>query len=1177
LLMASSLQKQVLYRLLAAFIASGLVVIASTLWFQSRALEGRVLLRQQDITDHFQGRIADLHREWEEHAAQLKQSLEFTRILESRRLDLLKAFFLTQSSNADFTYAIIADSRGALLLQYGADDEARKALGRIKKQDSWFYYRAQKTLYHVFTVPVWLGNTETGFLFLLKPLDNALLGQIAYPRTDLYLVLDGQPVASSLGGKGVEQFSGVDGKAIVKGTRYAQASMPWKIPHERSTAAPTLVIRTQIRDSLSGFDIVMIVLASLAVLALASWLLLGAWIHGIIRNIVDLKTSTDLFARERKPLATEVLPGPGKRGEQADELGALTTGLASMMAAVTESEQRYREGEEVLRKEHDFSASLVDTAPVIILLLDTQGMVQYVNPYFEQLSGYRMDEIKGREWSGTFLPERDRARIRALFRTAMHDAPVRANINPIVTKSGEEREIEWNARAMRDGQGQVTAMLSIGLDVTERKQAEEKYRNILQTAIDGFWTVDLQGRLLEVNEAYCRMSGYSREELLRMSIPDLEITEKPEETRGHIETIIAQGSDRFITKHRRKNGSIMDVEVSVQHSSELGDLMVVFLQDITERRRVEQDLKIKNYAIETSINGIAISDMRGIITYVNKAYVAMLGFDRADEILGRTLTDFSESDQAAHAVREALRNNGGWIGEIAGRKKDGALVPRLMSASMVTDADGTPISVLGSFLDITEQKATLKKLEESERKFRTIFDQAHDGILVADTETSRFFMANAKACAMLGYTAGELHVLEVKDIHPDAAFPRVIASFQDILAGKTAMTEDVPVLRKDGRVFYADISASPVEFQGRLYAIGIFRDITERKRTEAKLRELDRRQKAILNNIPDMAWLKDSKGRFLAVNEPFGKACGSSPDALVGKTDLDIWPAELAEQYRSDDRAVMESGARKQVEEPLIDSTGRRQWIETIKTPIMDDQGRIIGTTGIARDVTERKRAEEKILAALAEKELLLKEIHHRVKNNLQIIASLLYLQAEEVKDPKTGGLLKESRDRIKSMALVHEKLYSTNNLSRIDFMEYCGSLGAYLFNAYGAAVRGIRLEARGSGIFLEVDTAIPCGLVLSELLSNALKYAFPGGRKGVVHITASLDASGDLDLIIGDDGIGLPPGLALESANTLGLRLVHKLTGQLHGRITADSGNGAVFHLSIPLHGRKGKERNNG
>lgn len=933
--MASSLQKQVLYRLLAAFIASGLVVITATVWFQARAVGKTVLSRQQDIVGHFQGRMADLHREWEAQAAQLKLNLEFTRILESRRPELVKSFFSIQS-NSEFNHVIITDPRGVLLLQYGVDDEMKKAVSPSKKREPWFYHPIQKTLYHVLTIPVWLGNAETGFLFLLKPMDNALLGHIAYPRTDLYLLLNGQSLASSLGGKGVEQFPGVDGKTSIKGTRYTQVSIPWKDTRQRSDVSPTLIIRTQIRDSLSGFEIALIVIAALVVLAATSRFVIGAWIGGIISDIVILKTSSDTFARERKLPLTAGLPCSGERAARGDELGALRTGMVSMMQTVIESELRFREGEEVLRKEHDFSASLVDTAPVIILLLDTQGMIQYVNPYFEQLAGYRMDEIKGREWFTTFLPVGDRERIRALFLTATHDVPVRCNINPIVTRNGEEREIEWNGQAMRDGQGNVTTVLSIGLDITERKHAEEKYRNILQTAIDGFWTTDSRGRLLEVNEAYCRMSGYSRDELLSMSVPDLEAVENPDEIAKHIEKMIAQGSDRFESKHRRKDGTVYDVEASVQHSNEQGGIFIGFIKDITERKRVE------------------------------------------------------------------------------------------------------------------------KALLEREEQLRQAMDATHDGLWDWNLVTGEVYYS-PNYFRMLGYEPGELSggsEIWADRIHPDDREGALRAN-QDCIDNRIRNIE--------------------VEFRMR------------------------------------------------------------------SKSDAWIW--------------ILGRG----------------------KAVLRDDSGKALRMIGTHVDITEIKLAEETILAALAEKELLLKEIHHRVKNNLQIIASLLYLQAEDVEDPHTRNLIRESRDRIKSMALVHEKLYSSTDLSRIDFMEYSESLSAYLFSVYGAAARGIQLETRGRGIFLGVDTAIPCGLILSELLSNALKYAFPDGRHGIVRITASLDAAGDLDLVIRDDGIGLPPALAFGNVKTLGLRLVHKLTEQVRGSMNAYSDNGAVFHFTIPPNRRKEKDLANG
>ncbi|MDP3876760.1 MAG: histidine kinase dimerization/phosphoacceptor domain -containing protein [Methylobacter sp.] len=196
---------------------------------------------------------------------------------------------------------------------------------------------------------------------------------------------------------------------------------------------------------------------------------------------------------------------------------------------------------------------------------------------------------------------------------------------------------------------------------------------------------------------------------------------------------------------------------------------------------------------------------------------------------------------------------------------------------------------------------------------------------------------------------------------------------------------------------------------------------------------------------------------------------------------------------------------------------------------------------------------------------MLLKEVYHRVKNNLQVVSSLINLQAKNVKHEETAALLKQSADRVKAMALIHEKLYQSKDLTRIDFNEYIRSLVDHLLFGYGAPPGKINLNIKIDNIFLDVDTAIPCGLIINELLSNALKHAFPDDRHGEISISFTQD-QGEFILIIADNGIGFPPGLDFKNSSSLGLQLVATLTNQLMGRMTLDPADGSVFTLRFAI-----------
>lgn len=215
----------------------------------------------------------------------------------------------------------------------------------------------------------------------------------------------------------------------------------------------------------------------------------------------------------------------------------------------------------------------------------------------------------------------------------------------------------------------------------------------------------------------------------------------------------------------------------------------------------------------------------------------------------------------------------------------------------------------------------------------------------------------------------------------------------------------------------------------------------------------------------------------------------------------------------------------------------------------------------------ELKASQQKLMRSLDEKNALLKEIHHRVKNNLQVVSSLLYLQGETIKDEKGLELLKESQNRIKSMALVHEQLYSTKDLSEIDFGRYVHGLASNLFDAYGIDPALIRLKVNADELSLGVDMAVPCGLIINELVSNALKHAFPSDRKGTLQIDVAHSLKNELLLAIEDNGVGMPVQTDPEQTASLGLRLVNTLVSQLEGELIMRSDAGTRFQITLKMH----------
>jgi PAS domain S-box-containing protein len=341
------------------------------------------------------------------------------------------------------------------------------------------------------------------------------------------------------------------------------------------------------------------------------------------------------------------------------------------------------------------------------------------------------------------------------------------------------------------------------------------------------------------------------------------------------------------------------------------------------------------------------------------------------------------------------------------------------------------------------------------------------------------------------------------------------------------------------------------------------REIAERFAAEGEAQSQRNLLESVLAASPDLICYKDRDSVYRVVNPAFCNFLGRQPRELVGRDNFGVFTPELAEAFTREDAEVVRTARPIEQDVRGYMEGFRDRWYQTLKHPVFDARGEVGGVIVAMRDITARKAAEAALRQSLADRESLIKEIHHRVKNNLMIIQSLLKMQARDLSDEASRIPFTESQNRVRAMSMIHESLYNADDLVSVSIGEYVRGMATKLFEAYNVSTDAIRLTIDiPRDVHLDIDTVIPLGLILNELISNSLKHAFPEGRTGELRITMASVGEDEYALSVRDSGVGLPPGFDIARNASMGLQLVATLARQVQGRLMVTASGGTEFRI---------------
>jgi PAS domain S-box-containing protein len=727
------------------------------------------------------------------------------------------------------------------------------------------------------------------------------------------------------------------------------------------------------------------------------------------------------------PYEIEIIKKDGQTAQfevnaRALRMGDKITGDLAILRDITERnnmEKALRESEE------KFSKAFHASPEMMAIVNGKDGKYIEINDSFSKCLGYTREELIGHK-AEEFNLWVNREESDKMARLMNEQGQIRHEEYNFRTKSGEIRT--WLCSADTINIGGNPCMLAVATDITERKQAEEKQQAIINTALDGFWVCNIEGKFLEVNDSYCKMTGYTREELLKMSIQDIEAVESPGQTAQRIKKIGEQGSDRFETQHKRKDGKIIDIEISVNYSNIGEGQMFVFVRDITERKRADKALANeairKRILIEQSRDGIVILDENGKVYETNRRFAEMLGYS-VEEVLHLNVWDWEYQyphEQVVEMIRTVDENGDHF--ETRHRRKDGSVYDVEISTNGATFAGQKLIFCVCR--DITDRKQAQEALRESEEKFSKAFHSSPISISISRLGDGKLIEVNESFLRDKGYTREEVigHRSTELDIWTNPGTRERIV--RTLKSGGRVFNEQSQFRTKEGYIRTGLMSAEIISIGNEPCMLVMDIDITQQKLAQERIRLLG----SVTQQISDSTIVTDRNFKITYMNKAAQDLFGYSAEEALGK-GLDLFNAEpVPKKIIRNIFQTVASGKVWSATVPKRRKDGNIITCESRVSPLYDENGQVSSFIDVQRDVTEQKQMEVKL------------------QEHKQLIESILAAMPE-------GVLVIDGNDRI---ILANEAFYKIFHRSKRTTVNKLLSETVHidqLVNLYNAVKRG--------------------------------------------------------------------------------------------------------------------------